>query len=51
MKSQSNFRIITIQYEKHETGGEKSETRTDSLVGKTDEEYVFVDSDVFENET
>ena len=49
MKSQSNIRIITVDYEKYEPGREKSETRTKSLVGITDEEDVIVDADVYEN--
>jgi len=44
MKIQSN-RLIAIHYEGHATGNSKSETHTDCLVGKAEEE----DVDVYKN--
>ena len=49
MKSQSNVRIITINYEKHVPGREKRKTRTNYLVRITNEEDVIVGADVYEN--
>jgi len=50
MKSQSNFRVITIHNERHESGKGKSETYR-ILVAINDEEDVFEDGDVYENVT